>query len=159
MLSQCSQLFWQLNDSYDCWFPTLSGGHHLVIAENWTINCSTVKSGVNPSALGPPLEGCQCESSTFSQIVTQCMKWELPQTTAVIPWNRNPVCSRVWLEAGDLESIVKGNIGNIIYNYIYIKVQICMYLIWITSANFANFWKKKFPCIYIKFIIYIYIFI
>ena len=45
---------------------------HLLFAENLTIKCSTVMSGVFPSVLGALLEGCQCESSTFTQIVAQC---------------------------------------------------------------------------------------
>ena len=46
-------------------FQPSMDGCHLVIAENWTMNCSNMRSGVFPCLLKALQEGCQCHRSTF----------------------------------------------------------------------------------------------
>ena len=65
--------------------PSVEGCHH-VFADNWTIKCSNMKSGVFPCT------PCHCENSTFTLIVAQCKNWAL--IAPMVDWR--PVTQKSW---------------------------------------------------------------
>ena len=93
LLSPINTWVWHLNGSHDYWFPTLSGDLSSCIAENGTIKCSTVKSGIFPCTLEDLWEGYQYESSTFYPNCGPAHQLRTPMNNCCHPWDKKSHCS------------------------------------------------------------------